>query len=359
MEMQLRSWYSQQALSLALSIYRFPEDHSHRPRLQILALRYLFQHRSKDRSRCPPLSELCNRCENLFDEFYEQEESRPHANELADILGEFAPTYRNRLIDRLRLEEDEKHLQWTEYYDTEYKPNKKTVYSDSQNVHNSKVNKSVLRSAKNLYNMFKHILEPEVDNCNEEVRDRNLGRHKDDCLEQIQREFIQRHVKHSNLIRSSFKHIKTSVGTFGIDISLQDTLLALYLWIQEHENKKELELRLIEELQEMKNMCSTGHLARLVNVMQGFTDNENLLVRIDNKDQYNAVIKQYLTKSLAECKDEEVLDGMMNGTKTFKMFIHRIINDKLLEWVDDYGKNILNYIPNVVNDYTKMEVFVH
>lgn len=350
----MRSWYTQQGLAHALNIFRFPEDFGNRSQLRTLSLRFLFEHRNKAPNICPQIPELCNKAEQMFEEFL-HDRNMTALYEVVDIVGEFAPNKRQRLLNRVRNMENTQNRIHIGIVD---KPIKRTVYSDTQNVHNTKVNQSVLQAVRTIYGMFRHILELEpLPHLSKEANDARVGRHKDDCLRALRDDFISRYSNKNDLIRDSFKYIKTSVGTFGINISLQDTLLAIWLWMRDHEHKAELETRMLEELKEMHGYCSTGHLARLINIIQGFTDDENLCVRISDKEQYNAVIRSYLNKVLADCDDDEILDGMTKGSDKFKYYIRDQIKNTLVPWMDEYGKEILAHIPNVVNDYTKLEIF--
>uniref|UniRef100_A0A6C0ELW6 Uncharacterized protein n=1 Tax=viral metagenome TaxID=1070528 RepID=A0A6C0ELW6_9ZZZZ len=360
MELQLRSWYSKQGFSHALNIHRFPEDYKHRDDLKTTALRFLFQFRHKERALT--VNDLVAKALELFDYFI-RERKIPLAREVTDIIIEFAPNHRRKILDRLRdlendQEEGEGEVEEEIRREILGKPIKKVVYADSQNVHNTQVNQSVLQASRTLYNMFRHVLELKMDpRISREANDSRRGKYKDECLDQIGEEFQRRYPNKQELIKDSFGYVKRNVGTFGIDTSLQDVLLALWLWIQEHQHRHELELRLLEELREMHGQCSTGHLARLVNVMQGFTENEHLAVRISDKEQYNAVIRNYLNTTLSKCDDEDVINGMVDGSEKFKRYVKTKIKDILLTWIDDYGKEILEYIPGIVNDYVKAEIF--
>lgn len=348
MEIQLRS-YSQQGFSLALNVYRFPEDYNNR--IQTLAMNYLFQHHRKDgRIR---REQLENQCRTFFRKFL-QEGDIQNSSEIADIFSIFV---NNELIEELQDIEEAQEVVYElqERHDIRArqrvqrrKMKERTVYDDSQNVHNTKINKSVLNASKNLYNLYKEMLEPEGEDTQE---------FKDDYLEGIKRTFISRHVNKADLIKDTFEYIKTSNGTFGIGITLQDVLLALWLWTQDHTETSTLEIRLLEELEDMKRMCSTGHLARLVNVMQGFTEDPSLIVKISDQDQYKAVITNYLNNELKKCADEEVYESMTGGGKPFVDFIKSTINKILLEWTDSYGNDIITHIPDVVNNFTGVEIY--
>jgi len=149
-----------------------------------------------------------------------------------------------------------------------------------------------------------------------------------------------------------------SSAVFGNNmVSLLDVFLALCLWISDSPSKVDLELRLFDEIKEMEGQCSTGHLARFVNVMQGFTDDPELCIRISSKDQCISVVRTHLNRKLSECKDENVIDGMLDGSQAYIRFLRKCVSEKIVEWVKEYGKEILDFLPGVVNKFAGTVVF--
>jgi hypothetical protein len=342
MDKAFRSYYSPETLSRAITIYRFPQDYSLEKR--VIAYQYLIQYQNKRRDT-PLLKHLLDYGVRLYDTLINNGKNEL-AVELADIYSQYAPPHlRYALLNRNNNEEVKQPI-------AKATP---AVYKDKQNVHNTTINQTVLRASKELISRYGHIFNISVDTIHQ---NQGTQSHKDMCLWNIQQAFISNHINQAEIIEESFKYIKNAVGTFGIDISLQDVLLCLFMWIQDQPSKNDIELRLLEELKEMKGMCSTGHLARLINVMQGFTDDEKLCIRIHEKEQYKYAVETYLTKELQNCTNEEVLDGMTEETDVFKKFIHTKIKEKLLDWMKEYGDEILDFIPNIVNDFCKAEIFV-
>jgi len=83
--------------------------------------------------------------------------------------------------------------------------------------------------------------------------------------------------------------------------------------IDNHPDRQVLQNRLLEELEDMANTCSSGHAKRLVNVMVGFTD--QLEGSISIKDQFIANIKARLMatiRHLDEEKREMMLESMVS-----------------------------------------------
>jgi len=318
MEKQLLQKYSMQGLVHAINIYNFPEDYPN-IKYRILSIRYLLMYYKECPRICPSKKEILQYAETLFNNRINNRDIS-ELNEIADIVNQHGND--STLLDRIRDYEQPK-------------VEIKTVYNDSQNVHNSTINQSVLKIAKNLYLKY-----------GKQIKNR-----EDVLMDDIRSLMIQIFPEDLEIILESFSYLNENFSTFGIDITLQQVFICLWLWISEDNYREELQKRLLEELKEMKGQCTTGHLARLINVIQGFTEDEKMLIKISNVDQINSVVRQYLNKCLIDCKDEKVIEGLIDHNDSFIVFIKSKIRDKLSYWVVDYGKEILLCIPDIVNNF--------
>jgi hypothetical protein len=84
--------------------------------------------------------------------------------------------------------------------------------------------------------------------------------------------------------------------------TMADLLRHVVQRIRGSELKSELETRLVEELIDMKGWCSTGHLVRLLNTLQGFDPLMKLELSI--KDELEAALYTRLNKRLKTVSDE-------------------------------------------------------
>ena len=109
--------------------------------------------------------------------------------------------------------------------------------------------------------------------------------------------------------------------------TLLDVFRGLYFFIENHSNSEELRKRLKEELNEMGNYCSTGYLARLVNVVQGFVENENLIIKIANEQEIFAKLKTRVGKRLI---NEDVLNSMIGETIEERTPFLNIVKDLII-----------------------------
>lgn len=349
MEIALGTYYSTNSMALALSILRFPEDYGKRPMVRTKALRYIYSHRRKYGLTAPDLEAVSQIGLNMFDEF-KQTNNLEGMREVADIMTEFAQG--NNLLDRIRdIDVDARRTA------TISSKSSRTVYSDSQNVHNSKINQSVIKCLEHLFSKYQHLIVlQEIDM--KPTNNRQKFEHKVNILTDVRGIIVAKYKDKKDIINSSIDYIRTSTAIFGeMELGMIDAFLALWFWIQDHKYKDELENRLLEELKEMHGLCTTGHIARLMNVMQGFTEDENLSIRISNRDQCFAVVKQYLTKELQECDDEDVLFQMTEGGEKYVKFIRKSVAKKLLSWQQEYGREMLHDIADIVNDFAKTVVF--
>jgi hypothetical protein len=141
-------------------------------------------------------------------------------------------------------------------------------------------------------------------------------------------------------------------------MTLKQIFSALWVWISVHKEPDELKNRTIEELVEMKGYCSTGHLARTINIMQGFTDDPNLTITISSADQVEAVVSTFITKEIQKDENEAASDAliMQRYLHIFYNFVVKIINEKMAEWLKEYGP-VHDHILNAVIKYTQQNGF--
>jgi hypothetical protein len=130
---------------------------------------------------------------------------------------------------------------------------KASVYNDTQNVHNSEINDSVINIATSLIN--NKSSPSDMFNIDEELQ-----------------KYYSDYENHKEQINTSLERIRNDKSKFkdGVTISMVfDKIIGI---IANSIHKPELIKRLGEELYEMNGLCSTGHMARIVNVIQGFND---------------------------------------------------------------------------------------
>lgn len=211
-----------------------------------------------------------------------------------------------------------------------------TVYGDSQNVHSHDMNDSVLSACVHLIGLIE-----ETDFDPEEVRS-ELMRVAPSYKEQI--DIVLERIQ-----------IDTSRFTYKSDrFGLLSVFSCLWTYIKRHPSKDELLLRLVEEIDAMARYCTTGHVSRFINVIQGYTNDEKLQVRISDKEQIKSVVAHYLN-TVCEKAGDEVLDAMMGGDQTpFYKFVETKMNDRIPKIVEEYG-DVQEHIVEAIKSYTKWD----
>jgi hypothetical protein len=169
-----------------------------------------------------------------------------------------------------------------------------TVYSDRQNVHNSAINKSVNSSIHNLVN--------------------NKGISYSDALPAIVGE-VEAEVLHGVEDDAKMKMVQSiqRINSDDAKFSSGITPAVYYENLKRHigvsPDRSELINRLRQELTEMNGSCSTGIVARLVNVLQGFESTpESLKIAMDPLDEIRASLSARLNHAAQDNVD--ILDKM-------------------------------------------------
>ena len=346
MQTQITGRFTLQGASHVLNIYRYPQEYSLRQRC--LMYRYAMQNHEtlkKINRDFPSIDQLKTDINTLLEECIASEDNYSTAYELADIMLDCDEVLGRRILGRIRIIDEQAamiiaqqhpNILHREQEVSSYSNN--TVYGDSQNVHNSTINISVKDICKKLMQNYSHSQEYQTLSLSV-VESALFTRFGDPSISDV------------------LRHIQEDVATFNIGITLEQILKCVWVFIQTHQHKEELETRLIEELQEMRGYCASGHMSRLVNVIQGYTE-EDLSIRISETDQINAVVRQYLSRVLQECKYEIVAEGMIDKSDVYKYFLREKVKEKIDEWRNTYGKEIVHVIPNIVNKFADTNVYV-
>lgn len=378
MQSQLSAHYTLQGMTHALNILRSPGDYRSRPHIRVKALEYVYSHRKRheqythqNADRIIPLLYLSMSATKM----YEEMEAIGHvdlAREIADILYRHGATrvlagLGRRTTTTIAPEQKQPNNNHplpaqvkTEHVDIK---TPRTVYQDTQNVHNSKINQSVLTAASVLIQEHKLVIMHSDPTKNKDFQN--------ELMENIRSFLVQKHEGKQELINKSLEYIRGNIAVFSSNgtgttaciFTLTDVLLALWVWMINHKNFTELQDRLLDEFRDMDGYCTSGHLARLINVVQGYTDEERLNIRIDNKDRCRAIVTQHLTQCLATCKDEKVIDDMSEKNTSYVEFMRKSVADKMPEWNKEFGVAqdktgfMVKFLTTVINQFAGAKIF--
>ena len=270
-----------------------------------------------------------------------------------------------QMLDNIRLLENRLYNLQTSNY-------KKTIYDDSQNVHDTTINQNVKKIEQQLiYKM--NVFEFDTKDVLKEIKNYiviNYNKYKEK-YSKIQVNYfdedeknnedddeIQNIIKIDKQLEPLLNIIYKTLNRFQYETARFETFTlcqlfsSVWKFIQINNHKEELMDRLIEEIVEMHRYCTTGHLSRLVNVIQGFTEDKDLQIKISTFEQVKSVIYIYLSKKMENAPDE-VIDNMTEENNSiFLNYICEKINDNLNIFLNEYGDEILQYLVNIVQNYT-------
>lgn len=241
-----------------------------------------------------------------------------------------------------------------------------SVYGDSQNVHSTKINQCVNIAASKLFKLYKHMFTltlktPEnvslllLENINngEPIEEYKTT----DRYKQVENKYKNElcNVIKDEKVRNT---ILKNQGIFGVppEAGLKDIFLCVWFFIQEHRDRVELSKRMEEEMLAMRNKCTSGYASRLINIIQGYTEDDDLIIKISDEDQAKAVVSHYLTKVISGCKNEKILEGLTEPNEEFQKFVRIMVSQKLLEWKNVYKYDLTN-IAKIVNNYCGQIIF--
>ena len=197
---------------------------------------------------------------------------------------------------------------------------------DKQNVHNTQINESVKNSVVKLVEIYKNTHNLKLFNLNNItniLKQRNSWSPKND---------------------KSILFIESNISTFGIDITLRELFISVYLHIINvlSEHKEELLDIFNDELKDMSGKCSTGHMSRLVNILQGFDD--TFTIKIDNDKIVKNFIFNYLNEEIKN-ESDDVLDSIIDDPQLYRKHVYSIIeNDKfIVKFKEKFGINYEGY----------------
>lgn len=183
----------------------------------------------------------------------------------------------------------------------------KSIYQDGQNVHDTSINNTVLETANEL---ILNYTPSSTINFNYTLISEYSNEDK---------------IK----IETSLHRIMTDTSNFKYGITLYKLFQSLLYFISKNTQKDDLNKRLTEELLDMYKTCATGHLSRMVNVLQGFDTNLKQKISINIDSEMYAKIKFVIEKEIQNAENsDEIIDDMMSDEKlVYVNFIKNIFNN--------------------------------
>ena len=182
-----------------------------------------------------------------------------------------------------------------------YNENKnKTIYTNAQNAHNETINENTRNIVRALYKdylktkSYNDLVKTSYEDIHKELSD------------------IDNSEENNDKLHSFFYRVMTDPFRFE-RLSLSDIVLLVYNKICSFENKNDLMKRLLEEILDCDNSCTTGYFTRIVNTLNGFINDKDMCFNINPRDELRSVIFARINRnirSLPEKTRESVLEAI-------------------------------------------------
>lgn len=216
----------------------------------------------------------------------------------------------------------------------------KNIYNNKQNIHSINIDKSVKP-------FFEKLITIDFDShIPSNTDDENIHKTITEIIETC------KNVIENNKMNVSIEKIERTIQRFILDnnvytekfLSLLHLLFRCYFYIMiTNGGNEELQKRFVEEMAEMADTCSTGHLVRLANIFSGFDTS----MFMDVEEELKACIFHRLT-NIINSKPESVKEKIYEDIQSedfMKSLSHDLVvlfNELEKEYVDSKIMNIHN-----------------
>jgi hypothetical protein len=179
----------------------------------------------------------------------------------------------------------------------------KTFYNNTQNIHKIEIDSSINPFIEMLLSINLEIptnedeLDDFIDKVVDEIKDYSSNIYS--AEEQIR------------IIGSINRFILDNTLYSKYSVSLLTLLVRSYYYIQNHQYKDELMKRLCEELCDMADTCTTGHIGRLVNIFSGY----EITLSMPIEEEIKSCVYARLTNIIGD-KPEEIRDLIFESIGT-------------------------------------------
>jgi hypothetical protein len=186
--------------------------------------------------------------------------------------------------------------------------NKITLYSNTQNVHDSTIQDSVRKIIRTLH---KEYLQNNTQN-------NLIGNCSLEYLHKLITDEAQ--YKHTDRLQEFFTRLMTDPTRFE-GLNLVDVFILIVWKISTFslEIKSECYKRLIEEIIDSQQTCHTGYVSRLVNVLSGFVEGDEYMLTMDPKDELRSAVFARLNASISVLPTylkDDVLNSLWSDDKS-------------------------------------------
>lgn len=178
----------------------------------------------------------------------------------------------------------------------------RTVFDNSQNVHHKSIEESankILEFLNSIRSVNEDGKEIDFDYVRKEILD--LVKAKEPKSEE--KEESERFKSYKEKIEAALTRIFIDRAVYSrYNMSLMLILIKIWSYIQSHQYSEEMKKRVLEELYDSSDVCSTGYAFRIVNVISGFGE---LSIGISFEDQVVGNLAARLNNKIRDILDED------------------------------------------------------
>lgn len=240
----------------------------------------------------------------------------------------------------------------SELGDLYFENKRHTIYTNSQNAHNDMISESVMNIVRTLAiekrrrDQEEKLSTNEISSFSTDAHGQGQNHTTGTIFDRIKILIKDDVESKRNKVMKAFNHILIYPSKYE-GLCMSDILILIWIKIQQQQDtvRKELENRLVEELYDMYETCGTGYVSRLVNILSGYIQEENLQIKMSPKDQLRANIFARLQTNLRHMSSSDqdiILDEIAtegSSKDTAKEFVETYsVKDELLkEFVEDHS----------------------
>lgn len=208
-----------------------------------------------------------------------------------------------------------------------------TLYDNAQNVHNEGVEKSVGEALKFLSSIEirVNLSETEIKKAENAVVGLVLGTD-------------EKSIEKRSRITLAFDRIHLDKTLYGeMNLTLSRIFMLVWSYVLLHKSKDDILKRLVEELDEMSDTCSSGFVSRLVNVISGFGD---FSLTISWRDQIIANFSGRLNAKVRDMDNLELQEYVME-----EMMVQNSSHERRKHFLGFLRNNVLGIREEMYEEY--------
>jgi hypothetical protein len=212
-----------------------------------------------------------------------------------------------------------------------------TIYENAENVHIKEVEESAIRC-------IRFLAEQHTTNTTLKTFDSYYV-------------YVLKLIEELNIDSEKEELIVSSLNRIHVDTSVIDAytlsviLCMLIEYIQTSEHKKELNKRLLEELQDMANTCTSGYFIRLANVLSGYVK-ESITIGWENQIKANVTSKLNVL-----LQHEDNMDNIIEEMTNPSMITRPLFNAFFLKHLSHIQNELYKEFSEYLTDHQWDEYF--